>query len=252
MPREIDLTYLDIPFEVKAADISEDGTFRGYGSLFDKKPDAHQDIISPGAFTETLAKGGRNKTGVAMLWQHRTDQIPGVWMSLMEDKKGLASVGRLALKTRLGSDVYEILKLSAELGTFKLSQSIGYDAIEYEVDEKKKIRDLKKVDLWELSLVTFPAKLGATVISVKSIEDAKTERELEVVLRDSGLSKSAAQCVVRMCKPSLREAADGIGQGMLSCVLDGLKEVNTDLNDFLQTRKTGLSGILESLVEVNM
>lgn len=230
--------YLNVPFEVKSADISDDGTFRGYGSIFDRKPDDHRDIISPGAFTETLANGGRNRTGIAMLWQHQTGMIPGVWASLREDKKGLASEGRLALKTTLGNDVYELLKLAAEIGTFKLSQSIGYDAIEYEVDEKKKIRDLKKVELWELSLVTFPAKLGATVTTVKSIEDARTERELENVLRDSGLSKQAAQYLVKLCKPSLREADDGgliLGIEAFSGILDGLKEVNQDLVGFLQT-----------------
>ena len=81
--------YMAVPFEVKAEDIKEDGTFEGYGSLFDKKPDAYRDIIAPGAFTKSLKRGGRNKTGVAMLWQHNRDQIPGVWASLEEDKKGL-------------------------------------------------------------------------------------------------------------------------------------------------------------------
>lgn len=228
--------YIEVPFEIKESDIKEDGSFSGYGSLFDRKPDAHRDIISPGAFTKTLADGGRNGTGVAMLWQHNPGSIPGVWSQLREDRKGLFSAGRLALKTGLGSDVYEILKLAAEMGTFKLSQSIGYDAVEYEVDEKKKIRDLKVVDLWELSLVTFPAKLGATVVSVKRIEDAKTERDFENVLRDANLSKSAARYIVHLWKQaSLREAGDGIlGLGVLSGILDGLKETNEDLNDFLQ------------------
>ena len=246
------LEYLDVPFEVKATDIKEDGTFSGYGSLFDRKLDAHRDLVSPGAFLDTLTKGGRNGTGVAMLWQHRPDKIPGVWSALREDKKGLFSEGRLALNTTLGKDIYEIMKLGAELGTFRLSQSIGYDAIEYEVDEKKKIRDLKKVDLWELSICTFPAKLGATVTTVKSIEDARTERELEAVLRESGLSKSVAQYVVKLCKPSLREAGDGnLKPCMLSGILDGLREVNTDLDRFIEVKTTGLNGILSSLIEAN-
>lgn len=229
-------SYLDFPFEVKAEDISEDGTFKGYGSLFVKNPDAHGDIIAPGAFTKTLSQGGRNKTGIAMLWQHRSDQIPGVWQSLTEDSKGLATAGKLAVKTRLGSDVYEIMKLAAELKTFNMSMSIGYDPIEYEIDEKKKIRTLKEINLWEISIVTFPARLGATITQVKSIEDAKTERELEEVLRESGLSKSAALYVVKLCKPSLRESADGIvGPELLSGILDSLKEVNCDVNDFVQT-----------------
>jgi HK97 family phage prohead protease len=172
-----------------------------------------------------------------MLWQHRPDKIPGVWASMMEDKKGLDCTGRLALNTILGKDVYEIMKLAAELGTFKLSMSIGYDPIEYEIDEKKRVRTLKEVELWETSIVTFPARTGATITTVKSIEDAKTERELENVLRDSGLSRSAAQYLVKLCKPSLRESGGGAGDEacFLSGILDRLKETNKDIDDFIQS-----------------
>jgi len=242
--------YLDIPFEVKAEDIKKDGTFKGWGSLFNRSPDAHRDLVSRGAFTETLAKGGRNRTGVAMLWQHRSDKIPGVWKSLMENKKGLAAEGKLALATQLGNDVYEIMKLGAELGTFKLGLSIGYDALEFEVDKKKKIRDLKKVDLWELSIVTFPAKLGATVTTVKQIKGAKTERELERILREvEGLSECSAKLLVKMCKPSLREAGRDdalLHDDVLSGILDGLKETNQDLEAFQKNNQiaSSIKGIL--------
>lgn len=223
--------YLEVPFEVKAEDISEDGSFKGYASLFDKKPDAYRDLVAKGAFQGTIARGGRNGTGVAMLWQHKSDKVPGVWSKLYEDSKGLVSEGRLALKTSLGNDIYEIMRLAAEVGTFKMGQSIGYDAIEYEVDEKKKIRTLKEVELWEISLVTFPAKLGASVLTVKSIEDAKTERELETVLREAGLSKTMAQYLVKLCKPSLREAGkvDKVEAGVLGSILESLTKTTSAL-----------------------
>ena len=76
--------FLDVPFEVKAEDIQENGTFKGHGSLFNKIPDSYGDIVSRGAFIDTIAHGGRNKSGIAMLWQHRVDQIPGVWDSMVK------------------------------------------------------------------------------------------------------------------------------------------------------------------------
>jgi len=222
--------YIDVPFEVKAADIKEDGSFRGYASLFNRKPDAHGDLVSKGAFLDTIAKGGRNESGVAMLWQHDVSKIPGIWSSLQEDNKGLVSDGRLAINTTLGKDVHEIMKLAAEIGTFKLGQSIGYDAIEYDVDEKKKIRDLKKVELWEISLVTFPAKLGANVLTVKSIEETKTPRELEDLLREAGLSNSIAKYLVKLCRPSLREAGEmgPLEAGLLAEILASLTKTNEE------------------------
>jgi len=232
--------YLDIPFEVKAEDIKEDGTFEGWASLFDNQPDAHRDLVARGAFRETLNKGGRNGTGIAMLYQHRTDKIPGVWLSLVEDTKGLKVKGQLALETQLGREVHEVMLLGARTGMWRFSLSIGFDSIEEEEqmikigEAKIRVRLLKKVELWEISIVTFPAKVGATVTNVKQIEDAKTERELENALREAGLSKTSAQYLVRLCKSSLREAgkpddAKDDENETLSAILDSLRQVNYDL-----------------------
>jgi hypothetical protein len=248
--------YIDVPFEVKAEDIREDGIFEGWGSLFDNKPDAHRDLVARGAFRETLAQGGRNKTGVAMLWQHRSDKVPpGVWLSLTEETRGLKVKGQLALETQLGKEAYEIMKLGAKTGMWRFSLSIGFDTLDHE-NQKVKVGDatinvrlIKKAELWEISIVTFPAKVGATVTTVKMIEEAKTERELEEVLRESGLSIKAAQYIVRLCKPSLREAGqvekEPNDRRVLSVILDSLKSVNQEIIN------GEMVGILGSLQEIN-
>jgi HK97 family phage prohead protease len=248
--------YLDVPFSVKKEDIMDDGSFRGYGSLFVKEPDSHGHIVAPGAFRKSIARGGRNGNGIAMLWQHRSGEIPGVWKGLVEDKTGLLSDGQLLIGTPLGKAVHEIMKLGAELGTFQLNESIGYDTILSERDDKKEITTLKEVELWEVSLVTFPARTGASIIDVKSIEEikaAKTPRELENVLREAGLSKDAAGYLVKLCKnsPLLREAeAEGTKEacaGMLSDVLAGLKKTNEQL-----VQQNTLSAMRDDLVKINM
>jgi len=195
-----------ISFEIKKEDVKEDGTFSGYGSISDSEPDAYRDIISKGAFRQTLLDRGRNKTGIPMLWQHRSDMLPGIWRSMIEDDIGLKVEGQLALATVLGKDVYEIMRLGAELGTFQLGMSIGYDAVEVEYDKENRTRTIKRLNLWELSLVTHPAKLGAGVDSVKNIEDAKTIREIEDALRESGHTKTEAQYMIKAIKQSLRES----------------------------------------------
>ena len=215
----MDKDFLNVSFEVKSEDIKEDGTFRGWGSLFDKTPDAHGDLVARGAFAESLARGGRNRTGIPMLWQHRPAEIPGVWASLLEDRKGLDARGKLALKTQLGHDVYEIMKLGAELGTFRLGLSIGYDPIDFSIDKRTKVRTLKVVEIWELSLCTFPAKIGAGVVDLKTINSITTVRDLEHMLRNTGLSKTESLYVVSMCKPSLMA-------GGLESILTSLKAIN--------------------------
>lgn len=229
--------YKDFPLEIKAEDIKEDGTFAGYGSLSDKVPDSYRDIVAQGAFRETLRNGGRNKNGVPMLWQHNRSKIPGVWSSMIEDNAGLKVEGKLALKTTLGSDVYEIMKMGAELGTFQLGMSIGYDAKEVEFDKENRTRTIKRLDLWELSIVTFPAKLGAGVDTVKGIEEAKTIREIEDALRESGHTKTEAQYIIEAVKTSLRESEKKEAEEkalreseqekfVLGSILDTLKDYN--------------------------
>ena len=218
--------FLDVPFEVKAVD--EKGNFSGYGSLFTNEPDSGGDVIEKGAFNKSLNAGGRNKTGIAMLWQHRPDSIPGVWTQIEEDAKGLRVRGKLALNTQLGKDIYEIMKLGMETGTFKLSLSIGYDAIDFDRDPKTRIRTLKEVSLWEISLVTFGMRLGATVEAVKA---AATVRGLESQLRDI-LSKNAAMYVVSLCRPFLKEEKPSElfeNESDLSLVLKTLKTINKNI-----------------------
>jgi len=243
--------YIDVPFEVKAEDITEAGVFEGWGSLFDQEPDSYRDLIARGAFKETIEKGGRNKTGIAMLWQHRTDTVPpGVWTSIQEDTKGLRVKGQLALDTQLGKEAHSLMLLGAKTGMWRFSLSIGYDSLEEEFNtpkgEERKIRTIKKAELWEISIVNFPAKLGATIDSVKSITDAMTVRELEQALRDLGQSKSEAQHIISICKKVGRESPSekelDKGESMLPDLLDSLKEFNKEMST---------KGILDSLKKIN-
>ena len=92
-----------------------------------------------------------------------------LWQSIREDQNGLAVEGRLALRTQKGADAYELLKLGALTGL-----SIGYRVVSSRVDAKKKARILTDVDLFEISLVTFPANEAARVDDVKTPIPGKT------------------------------------------------------------------------------
>lgn len=206
--------YMDFPFEIKSEGVNENGSFIGYASVFNKKDDSKRwidgiitdgDIVRPGAFSESINKGGRNGNGIVMLWQHMSDQVPGVWQELIEDKKGLKVKGELLLDTQLGKETHIRAKKKAIKGL-----SIGFDTIDWSIDEKKKIREIKKAELWEISLVTFPAQKKANIIDVKSFEHNfknMNERDFENYLREAGnLSREAAKYIVRLCKSNLREA----------------------------------------------
>ena len=238
--------HIDVPFEKESVD--PDGTFKGYGSTFGGAPDSYGDVIAPGAFSDTLAKGGRNGTGIAMLYQHNSDEPVGVYKELKENTKGLFVDGQMALGVQRAKEAHELMMMGAIKGL-----SIGFDLprdkkgkIEedaYEYDDKTGTTLLKRIELWEISLVTFPANTRARITGVKNIEEAKTVRDLEKALRESGVSKSDALYIAKLCRPSLRESGKG-----------GMEEILESLNKAIaNTEATNAEfySLLDSLKSVN-
>lgn len=189
------------PFEIKS--LGEDGTFSGYGAVFGNE-DSWGDIIAPGAFAKSLAAYRAKGRMPAMLWGHKADAPVGVWTELREDMKGLYVEGRLLIDdVAKAREIHALLKAGGISG-----MSIGYMASVWEWDEKNDIRTLKEIDLWEVSLVTFPANDEARVNDVKSVENLSTARELERFLREEGgLSGSCAKAVLRKAREAAQREA---------------------------------------------
>lgn len=168
----------------------DDGSVEGYGSMFGVK-DAYDDIIAAGAFNASLAAHKSAGTMPAMLWQHDSSEPIGVWTEMSEDSKGLRIKGRLALDTVRGKEAHALLKLGALNGL-----SIGFVSKQWAYDRESDIRTLTEVDLWEVSLVTFPANSKARITNVKSADELAAPKDAERILRDAGFSKQDATAFV--------------------------------------------------------
>ena len=191
---------LDFGFKLKA--LSESGQFSGYGSVFGVK-DSYGDIVVPGAFTDSLAAQKAAGRMPAMLWQHRSAEPLGVYTDMKEDSIGLVVEGQLALSTVRGAEAYSLLKRGALSGL-----SIGYMSREDSFDRVTGITTLKKLDLWEVSLVTFPANDAARVQGVKAVELIEDLKGVEQYLRDSGLSRREAVAVIAKVRGFLQSDSD--------------------------------------------
>jgi HK97 family phage prohead protease len=166
--------------ELKA--ITDEGTFTGFASVYDII-DSDNDIIRAGAFTESL---GRRK--VKMLWQHRQDKPIGLFTNVRESGNTLEVEGQLNLKTRLGAEAYELLKQGAIDGL-----SVGFMTKESEYDNESRTRIITKAELYETSLVTFPANEAAKIFAIKSFNEL-APKEIEAKLRDEfDLSREQAK-----------------------------------------------------------
>jgi len=141
------------------ASIFPDGSVEGYASLFGEI-DQSRDMVMPGAFTQSLKLRGARK--VPMLFQHDASEPIGIWLDLKEDWRGLRVQGRLIPEVVRARELLALLREGAADGL-----SIGFKTVKARVDPKTRIRKLHQIDLWEISIVTFPLLPGARVRAVK-------------------------------------------------------------------------------------
>lgn len=187
---------LAFPLEVKA--LTEEGTFEGWAAVFGNV-DQGGDRIEAGAFAKTLKKGAG---AVRLLWNHDPGHPIGVWDALEEKDKGLFGRGRFVMEVAKAKEVHALAKAGAIGGL-----SVGYRTVKSMMDGA--VRVLKEVELWEVSLVTFPMNLQGKITAVKAAEvedlvqkmaagDRLTLREFEVFCKAQGMSNSQAERAARV------------------------------------------------------
>lgn len=137
--------------------INKTGIFEGYASVFNKV-DSQGDVISPGAFKNLEA------SEIKILWQHNPEYPIGRVLEIYEDKYGLCLKAQLILSVKKAAEAYDLIKTGSIKGL-----SIGYKIIDSEVNNQKNIRILKEIELWEISVVTYPANMHAKVYDVKNL-----------------------------------------------------------------------------------
>tara|TARA_R110000803_G_scaffold146986_1_gene212643 strand:- start:479 stop:1129 length:651 start_codon:yes stop_codon:yes gene_type:complete len=175
------MEHKSVAFELKK-EPDADGVFEGYASVFGVV-DQGMDVVERGAFTKSLGSG-RN---VKLLWQHDSAQPIGVFDVMQEDERGLFVRGKLLKGVRQAEEAMVLMRAGA-----LDSMSIGYRVVEATEEGGGRIRKLMEVELFEISLVTFPMLEAAKITAMKSIT---TIREFEGALRDAGFSKTEAKAI---------------------------------------------------------
>jgi len=135
----------------------EDGVeIKGYASFFGDV-DQGNDVVEKGAYAASLKALEAAKRSVKMLWQHDPAQPIGVWDEVREDTRGLFVKGRILNSVARGREAIALIEAGAIDGL-----SIGYRTVKASKNTKGQ-RLLQELELWEVSLVTFPMLPGARV-----------------------------------------------------------------------------------------
>jgi HK97 family phage prohead protease len=159
--------------------VSEDAVIEGYASLFGQV-DQGSDVVQKGAYRSSLAGLEKESQRVKMLWQHDPAQPIGVWDEVREDDTGLWVKGRLLESTQKGHEAAALIRAGAMDGL-----SIGYRT-KRAVKNEKGQRVLTELELWEVSLVTFPMLPSARVAAKEFDPDAdETLRSIAEVFNDA-------------------------------------------------------------------
>ena len=169
---------METKFTKSLADVAvaADGTqVQGYASLWGAE-DQGGDIVERGAYAASLARLRAERTGIKMLWQHDPAQPIGVWDEVREDARGLWVKGRILPDVERGREAAALVRAGAIDGL-----SIGYRTVRAPKDAQGR-RRLHELELWEVSLVTFPMLRDARLAQKG---DAALLHELAAAARDA-------------------------------------------------------------------
>ena len=142
----------------EALTVKDGVEIEGYASFFGAA-DQGGDIVAKGAYANSLKALAAQGRQVKMLWQHDASAPIGVWDEVREDERGLYVKGRLLESVARGREAVALIAAGALDGL-----SIGYRTKKAKRGENG-TRYLQELELWEVSLVTFPmlpsARVGA-------------------------------------------------------------------------------------------
>ncbi len=220
-------------FRFKADAISDEGIFTGYASTFNEK-DRGGDIVVPGAFDQWIGlwKSGAVAT-LPILDNHDANKVLGVYLEITPDNKGLWVKGQLNKEVQAARDKRALMQQGAITG-----MSIGYSIYPggYRWDASQKAYMLTDIELWEISLATFPMNTSARVETVKtafSRGGRPTIRDVERALREQGFSQGDAKAIAGLASGTLgltgeESHRDGVAKAS-AILLDDVKRLSTTI-----------------------
>ena len=185
-------------FEVKSAE--DAGTISGYFSTYDREPDSYGDVIAKGAFTETIKAREDSGHPFPLCWNHDLDQIIGKVDTIEDTEKGPLMTASF-FDTSLAQEKRAIVK-SGVVYQF----SFAYDVLEaapVELEDGTKANELRKLDLFEVSIVPIPANQNAVMTAVKA-----EEPEVKAGRRNSAKDADAIREAITLLQGVLGELED--------------------------------------------
>ena len=164
-------------FNVKYSD-EGNGSIEGYASTWIRTPDSYGDVVKEGAFTKTLKERWNGGKGIPLLWAHQMDNLSSYigTAEAAEDEKGLHFLAAFD-GTDEAQRVRELYK-DGRLRKFSFAFDVK-DQASVELEDGVKAKELRELDLFEISCVCVPANDDAGVVEVKAVATHEEPVEVE-------------------------------------------------------------------------
>ena len=191
----------DAPQAMELKD-EEKGIIEGYASVFNKV-DSYGDTIDPNAYDHIVASGELP----TMLFGHDSYSLPiGKWLEMSVDDYGLKVKGQLNLNNARAKEIYDAIKFGSLTG-MSVNISMSDDDID-ELEDKGRYLIKNVQRLYEISVVSLPADNFARISECKSFDEMQSIKDLEIGLRDAGLSRNQAKAYIAVAKRVLSNQCD--------------------------------------------
>lgn len=180
-----------IGFQVKAAD-DETGSFRAVASVFGNV-DSYGDRMMKGSFSRSLEEWKERGAAIPFLWDHAIGDpfaYVGELTEAKETDEGLEVAGRFDMDDDFSRKAYRLMKSRRvrELSFGFFVRSAGF----VEDEEEGVVREVKDVDLIEVSMTQIGANRETRVVEVRSAPDGRPEVRAAQAESSSGVAKTVS------------------------------------------------------------
>lgn len=185
------------------------GYIAGYAST--TSLDLHRDVVLAGAFDDSIkARGLSGPHGVKLLLGHDPNKLAGEIRVLETRGDKLWIEAQLELDISYVKDAYRAAKIAGGV-----SFSVGFRLQDYEFKENEsgdfEYLEIKRGDLFEVSVVTFAAQPEAVMTYIKNVSDFNEFKNLpdlakalgagQVVVKGRNMADALIKCVNRLSLP---------------------------------------------------
>lgn len=193
-----------VHFKAGPEDGLKEGEFIVYPSTFTRQPDSYGDVVSKGAFLDTIKEWEESGNVLPGLYGHRMDD-PDYFVAgaseMTEDDHGWRIKGEFDLESPKGPQVYRLVK-GRRLNQLSFAYDVE-DEAQVELEDGTKANELRKLKVYEFSFVPIGANQDTSVVAVKSAVnalEASVKRGAELSARNVETLEQAANSAKETAK----------------------------------------------------